>query len=649
MAALRWVLAAFLAGAMSSGAAGCGLALDYGPPDPVRGMDAGRADAGSVACVMGDVCDDGLICTVDACVDGTCDHASACRAGVDCVARGAGECASRCTRDEECDDQSACTTDACSAADGHCTHASTCDAAAPVCLPTGACVPAHCAVDADCDDQNACNGSEHCTGGVCTGGVPVICEQPIDGCAAMACEARFGECRPVPDDGRCDDAIGCTVDRCLARDGGFACSHAPSDVACEDGNACTVDRCDPLTGCVGTSVACPITAPCITSATCEAATGACVFESSCVDPLVCTAAGCVDAPCTSDTDCSHLVDPTGCMFFCGPEGACVQEAHCADHSGCASADALCAVDASACHYHPDDARCDDSDPTTLDRCDPGTFTCQHTCADLPGDCFTVTLDPGTGRCVPVPDDRICESMHGTPAPTDCTEWLCVGGGASDGCARLPLARNCDDGRTCTEDVCGVQTDGSGTCARTPDDTACDDGAACSTDRCDPSVGDPASGCVHRLNDPACSVGVTFECAELYCAGGSRPGPVLGGMTYPTGCAVRYRPCGGGGPPDAALPDGGLFGPDARLPDGGGTTFVRYCSPSTGTCVTGGGSCSLGCDDGNRCNGIESCAGSACAPGAPVVCGIDPFSNCPLVCEPATGACVPPGAFTCTVT
>ena len=49
-----------------------------------------------------------------------------------------------------------------------------------------------------------------------------------------------------------------------------------------------------------------------------------------------------------------------------------------------------------------------------------------------------------------------------------------------------------------------------------------------------------------------------------------------------------------------------------------------------------------CDDGNACNGAETCGATAgCQPGTPVVCSDGNVCNGAERCDPANGACLPP--------
>ena len=189
-------------------------------------LDAGRADGGDPSDAgdpTGDggtdddagpmcppSCDDGVACTVDACVDGAC----------------------------------ASTPD-----DGACPDAERCS-------PVLGCVPVRCSRDAECDDGVFCNGAEACDedapGTGCLPGEPIVCDDGAS-CTADRCDEDADRCVATPDDSACGDAVDCTVDRCdpSASDGPTGCVSVPDDGLCA-GDYCTVGRrCSATAGCVG--------------------------------------------------------------------------------------------------------------------------------------------------------------------------------------------------------------------------------------------------------------------------------------------------------------------------------------------------------------------------------------------------------------
>lgn len=589
---------------------GCGLLLDYGPPDPVAadggGLDSGALDVGTSdagdggATSCADGCDDGLRCTFDACLDGVCTHQDACPGGTECVARGTeGECRLPCDTATECDDHVDCTQDLCDATDHHCRHVSGCASARPVCLDTSVCVPDGCTQDAECSDGDLCNGEEHCVSGECRAGTPVVCDAPSLGCVHQACEPSRGACVPVLDDGSCDDGVACTHDTC-GTDGD--CTHSPVDAACATGDLCDPRSCDPAlstdaSGCAGPgrTVCDPA---CGVSGTCVSSTGLCSYGAVCAAGEVCTPSGCQPTlSCSGNADCAGQHDLNGCATICvshtcmphvcplPPVGGCARLA--VDSFGCPASPDVC--------YVADATLCDDLDPLTTDSCNPDTFACSHTCPTATGpSCVTYTAT-ADGHCAASLDAAFCAAQHPT-GPGDCARWTCVGnatGGTSvDGCAPQAVDAACDDGAGCTDDTCTLSASTrTGTCAhatRADVATYCADLFDCTNDACDPAMARDASGCTHTLDDSLCtSAAGPLQCADTACVPGSAAG-VLGMRTLPTGCGVEYTPSSCG----IALP--------------GICTLDGLC-----TVVTCGAGSGTRCDDGNPCNGTERCALGLC--------------------------------------
>jgi hypothetical protein len=621
--------------------AGCALELDYGPPTPL-GHDAGRIDGGGLdgsahdaardanrdgtitsgACDAG--CDDGLRCTADHCASGLCMHGDLCPTGTDCIARNGGECRRPCTSAADCDDGISCTTDVCDATDMHCAHASTCPTGQPVCLDNGVCVPAHCTTDAECSDGNACNGLESCVSTVCHAGTAVTCPTS-SGCESIACDATTGACVTHLDSTMCDDGRGCTIDTCGT---GGSCLHAPSDGLCATANHCISRSCQPTatsdpTGCVDTGATACSSSPCGTPQ-CDPTTGGCNPDSLCAAGQVCSATGC-QAPniCTTDAGCTTIHSSTGCATFCRggaclprmctplPTGSCGELI--VDASGCPAN--------GMCNYQANSALCMDGDPLSTDTCDPVTFTCTHTCPSTTNGCATYSYN-GT-MCVQQLSPTFCSAAHALPTQSDCAAWICVGAnGGPDGCMPVPSNAACDDHASCTDDVCTLQPDRMGQCSNPPTATAtlvCDDGLACTQDACDPTQTTALTGCTHTPDDNVCTSGIAgLDCATPYCAqipATARVGPL------PTGCALRYD--------------------------------TTHCSngaicPTDGHCALIACSAGASCDDGNPCNGTESCDGATMhcvqSPTATTVCPT--VGTCASVCTPS--GCVVPQTMTCSV-
>jgi hypothetical protein len=184
---------------------GCTSTPNTAPCDDANACTDGDVCA-SGACTPGApvVCDDGNVCTDDACDPATgctatantapCEDGNACTDG-DVCSDGACDPGPP----TSCNDSNSCTTDSCDPALG-CQHAN---------LQNGA----------NCSDGNACNVGETCQSGLCTGGVPLSCE----------------------------DSNVCTIDSC---DTSVGCLHV--SMRCDDGDPCTVDSCNRNVGCVFT-------------------------------------------------------------------------------------------------------------------------------------------------------------------------------------------------------------------------------------------------------------------------------------------------------------------------------------------------------------------------------------------------------------
>ncbi|MCB9740011.1 MAG: lamin tail domain-containing protein [Deltaproteobacteria bacterium] len=173
-------------------------------------------------------CDDGKVCTADACLPGKgCVHPA-----------GSGPC----------DDGDLCTeNDKCDGVFGKC-EAGT----AKVCKDANACTDDGCEPktgcdfkpnDKTCNNGDPCSFGDFCAVGLCKAGTPTDCDDD-NACTADSCEKGTG-CKHEHQDGSCDDGDACTdQDKCFKSQ----CTGAPKD--CNDDNTCTNDACDNKVGCV---------------------------------------------------------------------------------------------------------------------------------------------------------------------------------------------------------------------------------------------------------------------------------------------------------------------------------------------------------------------------------------------------------------
>ncbi|MFQ5463843.1 MAG: hypothetical protein ACE5E5_14605, partial [Phycisphaerae bacterium] len=319
-------------------------------------------------CSQDSHCDDGIACTVDTCVAGSCvftPNNASCSDGNPCTDNTCNPAIGCETVNNmaSCDDGNACTTgDTCSAgvcvggAPPNCDDGNVCTD--DTCNPAIGCVNTNNV--AACDDGSACTTNDTCSAGVCVGGAPPNCD---DGnvCTDDTCDPAVG-CVNTNNVAACDDGSACTTnDTCSA---GVCVGGAPPN--CDDGNVCTDDTCNPATGCVNTNnvAACDDGSACTTNDTCSA--GVCVGGAppNCDDGNVCTddscdpATGCVNtnntatcddgSACTTNDTCSAGICVGGAPPNCDDGNVCTDDS-CDPATGCVNTNNVAACDdGSAC-------------------------------------------------------------------------------------------------------------------------------------------------------------------------------------------------------------------------------------------------------------------------------------------------------------
>ncbi len=559
---------------------------DNGRDDDCDGLTDGD-DPECVPCERDADCDDGDVCTgQERCVDGYC------QAG----------------QPPDCDDANPCTNDACDPQVG-CVHN---DNTAP------------------CDDGDACTMADHCAGGACVG-EPL--DADLDGYVAADCggldcddgdaainpdgfeagpdscaDGRDNDCdgltdgddpgcQPCQQDSDCDDDNACNgQERCV--DGDCA---AGSPLDCDDGNPCTTDSCVPASGCTNT----PNERPCNDG---DACTVDDVCSGGSCQPG--TARDCDDGnPCTDDG--------------CDPASGCFHDhnaAPCDDGDAC-TVDDTCS--GGACYPGPA-LDCDDGNPCTSDDCNPDSG-CVHGNLDIAcddGDACTLGDACVDGVCQPGAQ-RQCDD--GNP----CTDDSCD---PASGCVYSPNSQPCDDGDACTvDDAC---TDGA--CQPGPV-RDCDDGNPCTDDSCDAAI-----GCVNDFNTAPCDDGdpctVDDTCHEGSCAG--QPLDADGDGYVPEACGggdcddgdPNVHPNVFEGPAGAAVCADGI--------DNDCDGLIDLEEDSCGNCNE-----AADCDDGNVCNGVETCDAGSCTAGTPLDCS-DGNPCTDDLCDPVDGCSNPDNTDAC---
>lgn len=263
----------------------------------------------------------------------------------------------------DCDDGNTCTDDTCTSAG--CSH-----------TPK--------AVKTPCSDDNACTRDDQCDAtGACVG-LPLGGSE-AGGCIIRTCDPDAGPVdTPVPAGTWCTDRNPCTLgDQC---DGGGHCLGAPAaaGTGCDDGEACTTsDQCNAAGACVGTALANGTAcdgAPCWVEACLN---GQCM-RTGALDP---DGTSCTYASCTTGQTCLGGSCQGGTQLGAG--------APCSDGNACNGAEACNSV--GACEPGAP-LLVGDGQPCTLDICDPGTGAVTHPVADAGAPCSDGDVCNGGETC-----------------------------------------------------------------------------------------------------------------------------------------------------------------------------------------------------------------------------------------------------------
>ncbi len=432
-----------------------------------------------------------------------------------------------------------------------------------------------------CDDGSYCNGTDQCQAGACAlhSGDPCA----AGGECADSCDENTDTCLAVSGAACSADANPCTDDVC---NGAGACVHPANSAACDDGVFCNgIDSCDAGVCSVHTGNPCAANAECADS--CDEGVDSCnePAETPCTDD----GNPCTDDFCDGDGGCVHIPNSAPCDDgqWCNGTDTC-GGGTCSVHTGspCAGgeecADA-CDEAADSC-FDPVATPCSsDGNPCTDDVCN-GEGDCVHQDNSAPCDdgVFCNGADTCSGGTCSVHDGNPCSA--GGECADVCDE-------AADTCNLTAGAPCTDDGNVCTSDVC----DGAGACVHPANNAPCDDGVWCNgADTCS------AASCSLHTGNP-CAGGT--ECADVCDEAGDTCNVAAG-----TACGSDSNPC---------------------------TDDV--CS-GTGHCLHQPNS--LPCDDGEFCNGEDTCAGGSCSIHSGDPCpGADGDADCNETCLEVTQSCI----------
>lgn len=446
------------------------------PPEYCDGIHLGCPELPAL------VCNDGLTCTVDKCVNGLyCDY----------------------TEPVVCYDENACTNNACTEPNGcafttiECTsNGNICQT--PICDNTTGCGFIN--NEVPCDDGNFCTLNDNCANGNCVGGSQKVCnlgKNEIAACVEYNCNPTDGNCiRTLHDGASCTTSNLCLVDT--------TCSNGRCTVGntrnCSDGHICTDDLCSTANGgCFNKIIpetanyfGCPIDKnECILFQGCNGVNRDCVTTykpngTMCFNPLNAGGNDGINVNCFTDT-CQFDVQAGGsiCKRILNP------------------IDTICDNDppADSCQLK---STCD-----LIGNCvknnQPTTFVCRNVTdiCDLPEYC-AVDVNTGSGYC-PENDvhdvNKLCrtstsfctkdtycdgssptcpvETYQANTVPCSAANLSitnCQSGGycsGTNGTCIIPPAKNCNDDNSCTVDNCTIVS-GQAQCsnAGVPGQTCC---------------------------------------------------------------------------------------------------------------------------------------------------------------------------------
>ena len=537
-----------------------------------------------------------------------------------------------------------------------------------------------------CDPGDACLVGARCNQGTCAGAMALNCND-ANPCTTDSCDPAAG-CLFQDNDDPCSDNDVCTqADVCA--DG----ECVPGALLeCDDGNPCTGDSCNTLTGCqhVHLDLACDDGDNCTIDDWCIAGQCTAAVNVSCDDMNPCTTDWC-----ESGSGCHHENNTAPCadLDLCSAPDVCAggtcqggTPVNCNDGKQC-TADS-CLPDTGCIHETvagtcSDGNACTQGDTCVAGTCEPGTAT---DCGDN-NPCTDDSCDPQQG-CAHFANTEQCDDANECTSQDHCQDGQCVAGDIQD----------CDDKNPCTQDKCSallgcVHTalDGApcfdGTTCTTPGKCAgsfcqsgpqldCDDENPCTTDSCD-----PATGCLHEVNEEpcndhnactvadACSLGECIPGAELSCDDANvctddtcspdlgclhtnNTGPCDDQNTCTTQDKCQDGQCVGKGA--LTCEDNNPCTKDICLPNGGCMFQVIEIACSDGDACTVGDMCiqgvctpgpALNCDDGNVCT-ADACEPDGMCVHAPNQAPCDDANACTTGDHCSGGACVVEGMKNC---
>ncbi|MEK6675879.1 MAG: hypothetical protein AABZ47_09530, partial [Planctomycetota bacterium] len=538
----------------------CGGGTCVGSGSPCSGAQlCNETTDACVDCIVDADCEDGNVCTTDACVGGTCqvtNNTLPCNDGLFCTASdtcsggvcvgtgfpcGVQFCSEKlgacvdCLTSANCNDGNFCTSDTCN---------------------VGACVFTNNTLP--CDDGLFCTDTDVCSGGACAGsGDPCL--------GGLLCDETANACVDCLNNADCDDVNPCTDDICTLG----VCSNPNNMLPCSDGLFCTLT--DDCSGgvCVGSGDPCP-------GQLCNEITNACVdclTNADCNDGNPCTDDICLVGACTTVNNSVSCNDGMFCTLLdtCS-DGVCVG-------AGTPCPGQLCNESTDTCVDCLTNADCDDANLCTDDSCTGGLCSNTNNTVSCDDGLFCTATDACSGG-----------ACLGTGSPCTggqfCNETL-------DSCVTCLIDTDCDDANLCTNDTCLA----GGVCQNVNNTLVCNDNNICTiSDRCTSGV----------------CMGISLDCSSLSTG-------CLVGVCNPMNGLCEANPTNEGGSCDDGVSctqnDICTVGVCAgsTVDCSGLVSFCRTasCNPTTGACDPTPINEGLACNDNDICTSADACTGGFC--------------------------------------
>lgn len=355
------------------------------------------------------------------------------------------------------------------------------------------CVPLYLYLCDPCNENTNCNSE-------LTGGLAICVDR---GASGAFCGGECQEGDVCPKGYKCEevqDLNGFKAKQCIPETGECTCSMT----AIQKGLSTTCYNK------VGTDI-CKGTRRCTV-------TGLTACDAKVPQPEVCNGIddncnGLIDENLTTDIECTREATWDGVTHVCKGKGECVS-GHIVNCDAPTPVPEICNGLDDDCNGITDDAKCDDGNPCTIDKCNAnGDGTCVHEVApgnpcDDGNPCTLNDHCDAKGECV---SGSFKNCDDGNP----CTDDYCDTGTGQ--CMHKNNTKPCEDGNLCTENDKCV----NGVCQSGPTKN-CDDGNPCRTNfKCDPATGNctwkPANEGGPCNDNDECTA--TSTCSNGQCVGG----------------------------------------------------------------------------------------------------------------------------------